>query len=77
MRERNMWISEPGREKDIIIPQLRDQDLGRATLGAGDQSQDATVEDEHPTSNELSANNLLADSGLSLDELVPRTWKKW
>lgn len=72
MRERNMWISEPGRERNITNPAQQDSEIGKTALSAPDEEVVVDV-----TGDEPAAAGPLASSGMPLDDLVLRSWKSW
>lgn len=67
MRERNMWIGETGREQSGAVV----DDAIVLTSSVDEQVLPETTEVNPATETPL------AVSERSLDELVPRTWKRW
>lgn len=67
MRERNMWIGEIGREQSEVTLDVTADVTPPINEDASSEATDIN----------LTPTNSLASSELSLDELVPRTWKRW
>lgn len=67
MKERNMWIGETGRDQSEKVPDIAKDAVPVVDVQVVPQEIEVNPATETP----------LAVSELSLDELVPRTWKKW
>lgn len=63
MRQRNMWISEPGRERQPLQP--------------AETEAPAQAEPKEETNPIPDPNHPLLKRGLPLDKIVPRTRQKW
>lgn len=72
MRNRNMWISETGQKHDTSTTQPVDS---TSNIDVKDAQVDTPVSTNEDTSPDAACRLLIGK--LSLDELVPRSWKKY
>jgi len=77
MSERNMWIGVKGVDRRVADSEHGPQVLGEQEVdkaGSQDPGVDSGV-DQNEANNAV-VNKLVA-RGLPLDELVPRSWRRW